>query len=603
MFRRAASDASTLARWVRIGEVKEPDPPNRFVLAEGETATFEASRSFPLAGTWEAVLDVVGSDGAVATRFVLAMTRTPASLPRDFLVEPRMSRIDLAFPNITTPEGHRITLIGRNTASEPVEVSAVDVGRLARIVAQAKLAVAPAVLPKAEGGCLGKRPPQTDCPVVLTVPDGLEPVRYAIDVVATGPGGQSVRNQTVDVRASAVGAGGLVGFGALLGSLVDRWRTSTRAVVDTLIDIAERRHRYRMLILSAMLPAARRALHHLITMLDMLNAQARHRTAVDLKPYDERFAVSGAALLAHEAAERIPDHPGVLLMRLRGELADAMERTASDTCDSALFKAAESAAEAPHKEAERVERLMTMAADAALAASDRPLRDLLGVPKLDEAWKVLAAARSWAFEPPKGTADDGAAVRAADLDKCARELNNALASLPATLLERAQQAIAPSTDDSRRTAFEEARLAAERLRGTWNTLSTTQRADLARSLEGTWCGPVGRRRGECRRSGGGTAARARTADTPECPDARFLEHADWPGRSRVDGSAAELPDLMLYRDQRHRHVRHQRLRDTRAVGRQQHVGNHDRSADGAAGRNWDAACRRLGDAADLTDAG
>lgn len=496
-FRHATSNLSAAAKWVRLADGHEPDAQGRYSLADNETVTFEASGSFSQAGVWETALDVLGSDGSVAKRFVLAVTRTVPAFPRDFLVEPRPSNIDLGLFSPLAGEVRHITLGGRNATNDSIEVSKVGIVRFAMLAGQAELAAASSGQPAAESDCVGMLAPQQDCAITLKVPKEIGPGRYVVDIAAAGPGGQSLRSQQIDLRASAWWAGLLVVVGATLGALIDRWRTGGRATVGVRIAIAEYDRKCQMLAGLTQLPAARRALLHLQWQLMELDRGVRGGgTAPELKPFDERLRAITAAVQAYAAAEHVSGPPGALLVRLRQDLVTLLEQASADAAESATSQAMAKAAAALLDAVREMGALIRMAkaADEVLARLDTPLLHLLNDKGLDQARSLLSEQRRQVFALLANGGTSTVAERTMALDQNIQGLNNIatplLAAFPERMMRPAESGSASAAGE-KKNAFAAAFEAAKDLKRRWDSLSPEQRQMEARSYAVTYGAVLG----------------------------------------------------------------------------------------------------------------
>jgi hypothetical protein len=201
-------------------------------LVLGETATFEVSGEFVKPGTYETFIEVSGKSGK--TRFPVRVTRTAKAVNADLLLEPKPLHVDLSVIEFVTSASYPIQLTARNASNEPVEIDMPIVGQLLSGTADAKVQPATTDEPKvADSTCIGALAANQSCVFAVTLPPGLAPGSYSIDVIAPGKGGgQSVRTVNINIRASAWLAGIVIAIGVLLGAAVTDWRTARPIAVQ-----------------------------------------------------------------------------------------------------------------------------------------------------------------------------------------------------------------------------------------------------------------------------------------------------------------------------------------------------------------------------------
>lgn len=500
-FRPLAEGPALPASWTRLSTGLAPEN-GRFTLGASETATFEVRGTFPSAGSWETALDVLAPDGVVASRFVLSVIRAAQPplppIPSDLLLETRPASIQLLAWELETADTRHVRLVGRNAGTETLRLRGADVGRVSQLAGQAEVAVAPVGrVAVARGGCVGTLPPQHSCALTLDLPASLAPGRYVAEVLLAGEdGGQSVRNQTIEVRASAWWAGGIAALGALLGALTTGWRSSGRRLVEARIMAAERRRQLGLIENATTWPAARRATRHLMERLRDLDGAIRRGNATpDLTPHDERMQTIAAAVEAHAAAERLPAAQAALLVQPRQALAAALDAAAAGaTLDQDLSKKIVAATVALRGETAAVEGLMhaAEAADAALGSVGPKLRGVLAAAQAVPvtAWQELEDARDDAFAPvAKG---ESVADRAAALQRLSQRLVTQVTgdTVVQAVQQQAKQLLDATPQDQRLQAAEQA---ARELQPRWGTLPADQRLRLASQYAADHAGAFDRR--------------------------------------------------------------------------------------------------------------
>lgn len=194
------------AHWRRLDTGRGPDTDGRFQLARGEAATFEVRGTFATAGSWETAIEALDAAGNIASRIVLAISRTvppPPPVPATLLADPRPARIGLHALEAWTGTGHAVRLQARNAGTETLPLRGANIGEVTTLAGEAELAAALANgFSVGKEGCVGPLGAGETCTVVLDVPPGLAPGRYVVEVVLSGEGaGQSLRAQTIEVRA------------------------------------------------------------------------------------------------------------------------------------------------------------------------------------------------------------------------------------------------------------------------------------------------------------------------------------------------------------------------------------------------------------------
>ncbi|WP_145145466.1 hypothetical protein [Roseomonas gilardii] len=462
-FRAIGAGQAVRAEWTQPDTGLSPGEGGVFLLAPGATATFEARGVFPVPGVWEAALSAELGDGRTA-RFPVTLERSAQPLPADFLADPRTARITLGFWEGSTDGSWRVRLVGRNATAGPFAVAAVSLGRVTSGTGESEGAAAlretangATPQPGAaldDAACRGARPAGSSCTVILSVPAGLDPGRHVVEVVAAGAeGGQSVRSQPVEVRASAFSAGLLVGLSALLGTLVFFWRQTGRATVEARILVAEAaRQADRLGGLSA-LPAARAAAADLVQRLQQLDAAVLRGTTPDMTLHDARLAAIAAAVKAHAEAERLPPAQRKLLDPAVKALAAALDAAPADMqLQTPRTEAIAAAAQALRADAIAAQRLVEAAGAARgeIEAVGAGLRRLMGKGALSDALRALRVAIDETLDPAE---DIPVAARVERLGASRRRLDDALAALP-TDLPRAVQALADAAGAERAARFE-----------------------------------------------------------------------------------------------------------------------------------------------------
>ena len=492
MFSSLASGGDIPATWRRLDTGRGPDADGRFQLVRGETATFEVRGTFNTPGSWETAIEALDAAGNIASRVVLAIVRTaPPPIPATLLSEPRLTRIDLNLWEAWTGAEHKVQLRARNAGTDPLPVGGSTIGEVSVVTGPSELAAALvesfSVPPR---DCAGVLEAGQACSVTLSVPPGLVPGRYVAEVILSGAsGGQSVRAQTVEVRASAWWAGCIAALGALLGALVTGWRTSGRQLVEARILAAERRRQAsRLLEATTTLPAARRALIHLVERLRGLDAAIRRGTpSPDLAPYDERLQAIAAAVEAHAAAERFAAAQAVPIASAKADLAEALDKASRDaTLDAGSSQAIATAAAALRDGVGAAEALIRAAteADDALALVGLPLRQLLANTAVSTAWGMLEDARAAAFLPLEKT--ETLAKRTTDLSKQTAVLRKQLAGteVPDAILAFLQQAA--SADEKREKNLQIPLKDAGDVKRRWETLPLEERLRNANGFAETF---------------------------------------------------------------------------------------------------------------------
>jgi hypothetical protein len=466
-FRPVSENAQQVeAAWTRLDTGLSTGADGLFTLAPGASATFEARGTFPAAGTWETALAVEAEGTTPPAFFALPVTRTvpPAQpLPVDFLLQTLPTRIDLPVGVWTTDTQREVSLAARNATSAPLAVASVTLGRVTTAAGQTEITTALSARPEVNSeNCRRTLEPNDPCFATMTVPLGLEPGRYLFEVVATGAGGgQSVRFQPVEVRASAWWAAALVASGALLGTIVTGWRQSGRQLVEARILAAERSRQSALLGSNTTMPDARASAENLVERLRELDAQIRRgTTAPDLAPYDGRLQAIASAVRVHAAVERLRDpQQRELLQQALDTLSKALATAAaSTTLDPAQTTAIAQAAAALRADVDALDKLVSAVqeADRSLAAVGGPLRRLLQAEALGEAWRALSTAREDALD---STAGGDLNARRQKLESARVALATALGELPAPLVNLVRNLQNPHKNP----AIEEAKAKAERL--------------------------------------------------------------------------------------------------------------------------------------------
>jgi len=479
MFSSLVSGNDTRADWLRLDTGRGPDADRRFQLARGETATFEVRGTFATAGIWETAIEALDTAGNITSRVVLAIERrmpVPPAVPNNLLAEPRVARIGLGPWNARTAAPHSIRLQARNQGTEALTLTLAGIGQVTTAAGAAEQAAAlEEAFSVSSTDCSGQLGAGQGCTLTLAVPVGLAPGRYVAEVMVSGAGGgQSLRAQTVEVRASAWWAGALAALGALLGALVTGWRTTGRQLVEARIFAAERRRQAGLLEAATNLPAARRSIAHLMDRLRELDGTIRRgKSNPDLAPHDERLQAIAAAVEAHALAERIPPEQGQALAAAKEKLAKALDAAALGTVlKPEASQAILTVAAALRELVAAVEALVRAAAeaDADLTLVGPSLCRLLELEgKLDEL-PALKDARAAAFLPARDAEE--LAKRTPEIRSAIVALRKALSgtAVPEAIVVALCRLHAAATEEDQRRDFAEAVAKAERLASRWPTL-------------------------------------------------------------------------------------------------------------------------------------
>lgn len=491
VFSSVASGEDTPATWRRLDTGRGPDGDGRFQLAPSDTATFEVRGTFGTPGSWETAIEAIDTDGNVLSRIVLAIDRSiPAQtpIPATLLADPHNARIGLYPWEGSTEAGRVVLLQARNSTTEQLRLSGVTIGQVS--IASGTTEVAAALTRGFSVGsrdCTGSLSAGQVCSVTLGVPAGLAPGRYAAEVIVSGEGGgQSARTQTIEVRASAWWAGGLAALGALLGALVTGWRSSGRQLVEARILAAERRRQAGLLEAATTVPAARRAIAHLMDRLRDLDSAIRRGTASsDLAPYDERLQALAAAVEAQAQAERIPPVQAQPIALMKAALETVLDGASKSTLLEAKASqdilAAAAALRVAVGETEALARAATEAGNT-LALIRPTLRRILSQGAVGECVANLEDAQASAFLPLEP--DATLAKRTDHLGQLVATLRAALTGtlVPDTVLGVLRKLHDATPDDQRTQDLRAALAAAKQLGNRWPALPLEARLREANHL-------------------------------------------------------------------------------------------------------------------------
>ncbi|MXP66018.1 hypothetical protein E0493_21985 [Roseomonas sp. M0104] len=477
------------AKWVRLDTNQPPDGDNQFLLAPGETATLAASGTFRTPGTWEVVVEVVGSGPAATRRIVLAVTRTPPpAIPSTLLAEPRTARVTLRPLEFGTPLGLEVRLEARNQGTQPLRLKNATVGQVSTTSDPAEVSSSTAKFTISKSDCGSDLRAGATCRIALGIPSDLRPGRYVAEVVLPGEGGgESVRSQTVEVRRSAWTAGFTCAFGALLGALVSTWRSTGRIRVEARILAAERRRRVSEIMAAATLQPAKDALASLRERLEDLDGSIRRGLLPpDFSPHDARLQAIIGALDAYGAIDlNSPEQEAALGSPVKN-LQTALENAAREQgLKEDVTKGIADAAGKLRLEAAEFQTLRenALSADKALAALGPRLLTLLQGTALANAWHALWEAREHAFPQP-GAETDGKTLlqRTAEIQSLTAALNEAAAAdaVPKDILERLKERAARNPAPYAPLVKE-----AEELAVLWRRLPSRQRMEQANHVART----------------------------------------------------------------------------------------------------------------------
>lgn len=329
-WRQLANGSLHAAKWSVPQSGTQPES-GAFTIAKDTTTAFMVEGQFDAIGTYVVGLTVSANVGGGAAapsekRFTLSVTRTMAAVPANLLIEPRPARINLGFWDAATKSQRVLGVSAQNAGTDPVLLGGPTVTRFVALEGDTEISVAlrgrASVAP---GDCAAELTPKKDCTLDVTLPEGLPPGRYAVDVALSGlGGGRTMASVRVDIRRSAWFAAMLVGIGALAGYLVVYWRERGRTGIERRISVAELQGRISKLVVDAKSSLVQARAKGLLDSARALEAtvSAGGDPSADLAAIGGRYT----ALAAAEQALLRAEHPDLRPMfdelgkRLKSEL-------------------------------------------------------------------------------------------------------------------------------------------------------------------------------------------------------------------------------------------------------------------------------------------
>lgn len=287
----------------------------------------QLTADLPAPGVYETWIDTATASGDATQpdrRIHVVVTREAASVPLDFLQDPR------PVPIVGWPWNHKrrtVILQLANTTTKPVEflqpvlldfgakLSGTEPGTADTMAAATALPTLDA------SGCITPLAPGTRCPLHLTLGRDLWPGQYTVGLGVGGPGGGwSQKTASVFVRLPLTAAILVAALGASAGWLVQEWRARGRLAFDGLIDLGLLRRRVEAIVAGALGQSLEATTRPILDTIDMLEARARSGldAKADITALSDRVGCLSVLASVERAWTALPTEARVMLAASHG---------------------------------------------------------------------------------------------------------------------------------------------------------------------------------------------------------------------------------------------------------------------------------------------